>query len=262
MNKNTYKDYLASRVISFDKKLSEDIYDKVYYKTNEDLLDIYLDVDFYGKDVFSVMASADHVLTARYLDAKRVDAFDKNILTKYYFYLRIWSIKYDNRLYPNIYNSNSIRDLLIRVHPETQEEKKAYEFYLRHIKDDTIFEKLFYDIDAQPTGRTIYTKSEELEDCISSKIDFYNYDMFKETRHHKQYDIVLLSNILDWARHDQNKLENAALNLNRLVKKEGYILGSNLIERTKTEKEQEVGIMKQFFDLEDERSKAYLYKKK
>ena len=42
-----------------------------------------------GKEVLSVLASSDHVLTARYLEAKKVDAFDNNRFTLYYFYLRI-----------------------------------------------------------------------------------------------------------------------------------------------------------------------------
>jgi len=262
MDKQAYKDYLASRIISFDKKISAEEYDKVYYRTNEDLLDTYLDVDFYDKEVFSVMASADQVLTARYLDAKRVDAYDKNRLTKYYFYLRIWAIEYDNRLYPNVYSLDYLRNLLIRVHPKTKEERAAYDYYLKHIKAETDVERLFYEIDAQPQGRTLYTEASELSDCLSPKIDFYEYDMFKENSHPRQYDIVITSNILDWARHDKTKLKTAAYNLKRLTKKNGYILGSNLINKPPQEVREEIAIMQEYFDLEEVKSKSYVYRKK
>ena len=71
-------DYSASRKIVQNEKLNSNEYDKVYYMTNEDLVDVYSDMDFRGKDVLSVLASSDQVLTARFLDAKTVDAFDKN----------------------------------------------------------------------------------------------------------------------------------------------------------------------------------------
>ena len=92
MEKDIYtKDYLVSRLISMGKTV--DGYCKLYYQANENLVD-FLDVDFASKDVFSVLASSDQVLTARYLDAHKVDAFDFNRLTLNYFYLRIWSLQY------------------------------------------------------------------------------------------------------------------------------------------------------------------------
>ena len=107
MNHLLWKDYLASRVISFDKSTEDNEYGKIYYKCNEDLLNGCLDIDFAEKDVLSVVGSGDQILTARFLDAKRVDAFDKNRLTIYYFYLRLWSIKYENTLYPDILEDNN-----------------------------------------------------------------------------------------------------------------------------------------------------------
>ena len=99
---NLLKDYLASRVVADNKVLESDEYGKMYYRTNEDLVEAYLDTDFQGKEVLSVLASSDQVFTARVLEAKTVDAFDKNRLTLYYFYLRLWTLKYEKELYPHI----------------------------------------------------------------------------------------------------------------------------------------------------------------
>ena len=255
-------DYMGSRAITFGMKLKDQPYDKIYYRTNEDLVDTYLDVDFYDKDVLSVLASSDQVFTARLLDAKKVDAFDKNVLTKYYFYLRLWTIKYTDRLFPNIYDRNFIKELLIFVHPETIEERRAYDFFKEHLHDKTDFSQMFFIDEVQPIGKRLYEKPQELEDCLSPDLDFYEIDLFEKKEHPKSYDIVIISNILDWARHDKDKLENAAFNLNKYTRHGGYILGSNLIERSKEEKEEEQGIMKEYFDLEEERRKSYVYRKK
>ena len=105
MEKAALKDYLVSRLISFGKTV--DGYGKLFYQTNEDLMDQYLDIDFQNKDVLSVLASGDQVFTSRLLDAKRTDAFDFNRLAIYYFYLRIWAIDYRDELYPRIIDGDN-----------------------------------------------------------------------------------------------------------------------------------------------------------
>ena len=78
-NKNLFlKDYLVSRIISTGKEVKG--YGNIYYKANEDLIDLCLDVDFADKEVLSVLASGDQVFTSRLLDTKKTDAFDYNYL--------------------------------------------------------------------------------------------------------------------------------------------------------------------------------------
>ena len=198
------KDYLASRVICEDKKVNG--YDKVFYKTNEDLLDIYLDIDFYDKDVLSVQASGDQVLTARFLDAKNVDSFDINRLTLYYFYLRLWSIKYRDKLYPEVEDGNKwIRKLVSEVEPNSEMEKKALDFYKMHLKKNTNIENMFFAIEAQEEGKTLFTNAEELKDNLSPKIKFKEMDLFKKNKTNRKYDIALISNILEWAKNDDRE---------------------------------------------------------
>lgn len=160
------KDYLSSRIIAQNKMLNN--YGKIYYQTNEDLFSPFLEIDFRNKNVLSVLSSGDHVLTARCLGAHIVDAFDNNRLTLYYFYLRLWSIKYRKVLYPQILNDNEwLESLLKLVEPQNNLEQKALIFFKKHLEMKTHLENLFYDINAQPKGSTIYTKAEELKYSIN-----------------------------------------------------------------------------------------------
>ena len=224
------KDYLVSRVMSMGKVV--DGYSRLYYKANEDLVDQCLDVDFYHKDVLSVLASSDQVFTARYLEANTVDAFDFNRLTVYYYYLRIWSLKYKNELYPLVLDENNkwLATLLRLVKPSTKMEQKALEFFKNHVKEDTNFINLFYEVDKQPIGRTLY----------------------------KVYDILLISNILEWANGDKDKLQIAKDNLSRLLKKDGVVICSKLTNQSK-EVDQEKDIFSDSFTY-DEEHRIYIKK--
>ena len=246
------KDYLVSRVMSMGKVV--DGYSRLYYKANEDLVDQCLDVDFYHKDVLSVLASSDQVLTARYLEANTVDAFDFNRLTIYYFYLRIWSLKYRNELYPLVLRGNNkwLATLLRLVKPSTEMEQKALEFFKKHVKEGTNFINLFYEVDKQPIGRTLYTKPEELSDCLDSELSFHHLDLFKQFDLEKTYDILLISNILEWARGDKTKLQIAKDNLSRLLNKDGVVICSKLINQSNEVINQERDIFSDSFTYDEE----------
>lgn len=222
-----YKDYLVSRLISFGK--SVDGYNELYYKTNEDLVSMYESIDFKDKDVLSVLASSDQVFTSRLLGAKSVDSFDMNRLTIYYYYLRKWSIKYMGELYPNIFDNSWMKKLLSMVKPESKMEKIAKEFFMLHLNDDTIFERMFYDMERQPEGKTIYSSALELSSVVDMPLEFYSLNLFNGFGNNKKYDIVIISNILEWARGDKDKLLHARNLLSSLLKSNGKILCSDLI---------------------------------
>jgi len=72
--------------------------------------------------------------TARLLDAREVDSFDYNRLTLYYYYLRVWTIKYTNLLYPDILKNNRwLYKLLKMVKPTSEEELRALQFFKKHV---------------------------------------------------------------------------------------------------------------------------------
>lgn len=219
-----HSDYIISRGIAKNYKIEN--YDKIYYQTNEDLVHMYKKVDFNDKKVLTILGSSDQLFTARFLGAKDVESFDKNILTKYYYYLKMWSIKYRKCLYPNIFDKRWMYDLLKKVKPLNEEEKIAKIFFVRHLTDNTRLSSLFYNIDMQPEGSTIYKNGSELLEYTNDKLIFYNYDLFKDNNFQKKYDILIISNILDWARNDIQKLKKAKENIDKLLNDNAIVLCS------------------------------------
>lgn len=55
-----------------------------------------------------MLGSGDQAFHFLNRDAKSVDVFDINRLSIYYYYLRIWLIKYMNEFYPNDFNYDRI----------------------------------------------------------------------------------------------------------------------------------------------------------
>lgn len=251
------KDYLISRLITMGKKV--DGYDCVYYQTNEDLVDMYQTVDFTDKSVLSVLASGDQVLTSRMLGAKKVDAFDFNRLTLYYYYLRKWTILYAQSLYPDVTDLNWISALLDCVKPASKLEEKALSFFRKHVSHDSDLEKLFYDIYVQPTGKIMYFVSNQVAPYVKGDIDFTRIDMFEENDLQGNYDIIIMSNILDWSRNEYKKLTNACENIDKLLSEDGVVLCSRLVNR---ETDLEESIMSDYFKKQDYSSHEYVYRRK
>lgn len=265
MEKDIYfKDYLASRVIMDDKII--DGYDKVYYQINEDISDVLLGEDFTDKDVLSVLASADQYFMFKALDAKKVDSFDFNRLTMYYYFLRKWSIKYNNDVYPDIfYDDSYVENLLEKVEVSSDLEKKALDFFKRHVSNESDFSKLFYDVDAQPYGNTLFQNVRQLKKIVDSDFTFYNMDLFRNNRDliTKKYDYLYISNILDWAREDSSKITIAKDNLLSLLKDNGKVICSRLVNRSKSGVLSEREIFDENFQLyEFADGKNYMYIKK
>ena len=257
-----FKDYLASRIIMSGKNI--DGYDRVYYRINEDMVDEFLSIDFNDKEVLSVLASSDQVFMFRALDAKKVDTFDFNRLTMYYYFLRKWSIKYMNSLYP-VLDNNWISILLSKVEVTNKNEKRALLFFKEHLKNNSNFNNFFYDIDLQPEGASLFTSAKMANNFVDDDLTFFNLDLFKENSYliFNKYDYIYISNILDWARNDDKKIKNAKENLYSYLKDNGLIICSNLVNRDMSSFSNE----RKIFDCDFEfysfpNSRGYVYKKK
>lgn len=111
----------------YDGHNEDDNYNSIYFHSNEYLREIFDAVNVEGKDVLTVLGSGDQALYMYDRGAKSVDLYDKNSLTLYYYYLRVWTIKYLNEFYPELYFKNDfLKKLLKYVKPQTEEEMIVY----------------------------------------------------------------------------------------------------------------------------------------
>ena len=85
----------------------EDEYSHLFFQSNDRLTDLFPKLDVYGKNVLTVLGSGDQALYFYKMGANCVDLFDINKLTFFYYYLRIWIIKYLNKSYPDYFPDES-----------------------------------------------------------------------------------------------------------------------------------------------------------
>lgn len=207
-------------------KISHHTYARIYEKTNEHLNKILTRFDFADKDVLSVMGSSDHPFSAYYLGAKNVDTFDNEYLTYYYFYLRKWIILLHNRRM--FINFKLISECI--AHAEGEEEKNAAAFWkliLNNFSERDI-KGLFY-----PQSYEWDTPFDEDEKTLSNilkdkKANFHEWDLFKEINVDKQYEIIILSNMLEYLQYNDELMKVASQNLDNLLKPNGIIISINL----------------------------------
>lgn len=252
------KDYLSSCVVADGKCLEG--YSKIYFKTNENLVRVYKMANFQGKDVFTVLASSDQVFMAKNLGAKKVDSFDKNPLTIYYYYLRSWAIQYKNMLYPKPILDNGYQwldELLSMIQPKSKEESDALRFWKGHLNRLTNFDNLFFNDEV--IGNISFSSKDQIP---SSEMKFQVVDLFEENEFEEDYDIVVLSNIIEWAHGSKLNITCVRDNLERLLRQGGVALCSNIIYRSDDEKRREREIFDYSFQFIDCKNQGYVYQKR
>lgn len=204
---------------------------KVYFETNEDLDDIFKNVDFNNKDVLSVLSSSDQLFKLGFYNTKSIDTFDKNRLTYYYYYMRVWTIKYFGQLYPTGLITNDyfwIGGLLSSIIPESVEEKNALIFWKTLFDKHVDFSKMFI----RNRGKGL-NYSMNVDSCkIPDTLNFSHMNLFKKQKFDKKYDIAVISNILEWSNGDSRFLERLYENLDHLLKDDGVVLCSRMICNT------------------------------
>lgn len=206
---------------------------RIYPMTNENIFALYHDINFTGKDVLSVAGSGDQAFFAYLKGANKVDIFDKNKITIYYYYLRLWVMKYLDSFYMYPYPcSYIISKLLDKVDVERDDEVIAFDFWNKVLNsvDANFFDSLFYG------GATYFDMdydqiSELVEIHNNKKINFYNVDMATDVNLSKKYDIIVTSNIADWIRDFGGNMELYRDNLDKLLNVNGIVLCSNVLER-------------------------------
>jgi len=264
MERNVFRDYLGAKIVSNNVIL--DYYSKIYYQANENLIDIYLDMDFEDKDVLSVVSSSDQIYTPKLLGARRVDGFDRNRLTKYYYYLRRWAIIYNDDLYPYpLINGdrNYLAKLLNKVVVWSDKEKDAYEFWKSIYIQGVYIDNLFYD-DRVNVGKTLFEDNVKyLYDTCVEDLNYANCDLFSEVNGKRTYDYIMISNILEYCRGDKEKIKTVRDNLFKLLNKDGTVICSHLIRKPIGMDDKELEVFDEKFEFDDYgMNKGYVYKKR
>ena len=152
-----------------------------------------------NKDVLTVCASGDHAFYSINDGAKSVDLFDINCLTKYYYCLRIWAIKYLNDYSLNLSNFHEYACYLLKyVRPKNVLENDCYYFwklFLERVDKNNIFKLFNY---GRPDNEIDNLRN--LSKFIKKHdFSFFNIDISKSiSLMHKKYDVLLLSNIHEY----------------------------------------------------------------
>lgn len=203
-------------------------FDKIYFSSNENLKGICSNFNFYGKNILTVLSSGDQAFHLYNSGAQNIDFFDMNKFTLYYYYLRVWIIKYKREFYPPVSINNAyIIDILRLVEKNEDINTEAYNFWYNFVKyysdEPNAITTMFKE-------KPIFSNNiDDLDQIIESvscdNVAFYNYDIAGEKKINKKYDVVYISNIPQWCYH---RLEILTSNLIDLVNENGIIIRANL----------------------------------
>ena len=213
-----------------DKK--GDTFAYLYSRTNEDLKSLFEIIDVRDKNILSVLSSSDYLFSALFKEAGNIETFDINSITYRYYFLRKW-------LFQNGYVdagkicTQDIFKIISSIRTDNQCEKDSalfwkYFFNLSRCKKDHLYyyDNLFIDIAAK---KMIY--EDNLGD-VSSILDGYNLQ-FKHMNvcngfsSDKKYDVIFLSNIMDYNRNSKSRIEDIRDNLDDLLTDDGIIVMSH-----------------------------------
>lgn len=206
-------------------------YSGLYFCSNENLERLFSFVNVSGKDVLTVLGSSDQLFHSIYHGAKSVDTFDINKLTKYYYYLRRWTLLYCGMYYPPerwTRQYDFIVELLKLVECRSEEEKEAYDFwslYLQRTGRD-MCGNLFY---LNPCDHTVIGMDYLKRHVGEYTLNFQNEDFFGKMKSDKQYDVIFASNILEYSNGRASKIKQSVENLKSLLKDDGIVVCSHLI---------------------------------
>ena len=252
--------YDVERAIGVWFDLSSYNYRRVYPNTNENMKALFRNFNVEGKDVLCVLGSSDQVLSSFYLGANSVDSFDNNKLTFYYYYLRKWLITYLNEEYINeefFKNGRKLYKLISKIKVEDKDEETAKEFWLNYLsKNCRIDKKLF--IETRNKYDNLFKDDLSNLSKKIKRLGFYNYDLGYDFYLDKQYDILIISNIMECLRN-QFQICIAKENIERLLKKDGICVCSHLMEnKNDLNHKDEVGIMTMDELIEEDFNDYYL----
>lgn len=229
--RNVFMDVNAAcDIVSNDKNVVGSGYSKIFCSSNENLKELFKVISVEDKEVLSVLSSGDQYFYSYYNGAKNVDTFDRNYLTKHYYYIRKWNIKYLGKFYPDfqfLNNTTYIKELLKLVECSDMEEREAYLFWktyadrIQPLDNRKLFYSGFYN-------RGGITDMDKLEDIVDKKLVFFHGNIKNyPSSNNKRYDVIILSNILEYC--DSTSIESMRDRLYRLLNYGGIIVCSRIV---------------------------------
>lgn len=242
----------------------------LYSRTNEDLNSLFNLINVKDKDVLSVLSSSDYLFSLLYKGVCVIDTFDINAITYRYYFLRKWLIA-NGYLDAKSLSCKDIFKLISTISPKSSEEKDSilfwkYYFNLSRSRKDCLYyhDDLFIDINAK---KIIY--EDNLCD-VANLLDgyvlkFQHMNICNGYNSDKKYDVIFLSNIMDYNRNNKSKLNDICKNLNSLLNDDGIIVMSHFSFFSNFNLE--INIFSKYFDyipldIIDSGINYYIYKKK
>lgn len=219
------------------------IYQEVFFASNENLKKLFSYIDINDKDVLSVLGSGDQAFYFLDKGAKNIDIFDKNKLAIYYFYLRKWIIEKLSLFYPPIPMDRSfLKNIINMVDSKDEREKSAVEYWKKICLyygtwDFFEFFHCFEDCYRKNEITDIYNLKRRLE---SLSFDYYDIDITKDIDIDKKYDIIYTSNISEWIYMNNGDYKKFINNLYKNLRDDGLIISSHLYNSQLTFKEEKI----------------------
>lgn len=209
-------------------------YSKIYSKSNEDLITLFQNFSVKDKKVLTVLSSSDQYFMSYYMGAKSVDTFDLNCLTEYYYYLRKWLIEYKQEFYPNfgrLKKDNSwIEELLMLVEAKSERELAAYNYWQLYIKRTTKIDNNSIFIDDLGKYDLVINDFNRIKELVNEKrFSFIKEDISGNISKDKKYNVIILSNILEYSTFDMERLMRIRDNLFSILEDNGQIIASHLM---------------------------------
>lgn len=215
---------------SFDKSTL------IYKGTNENLKDIFNRYNVKDKDVLTVLASSDQALSFFYSGAKTIDTFDRSYLTLYYYYLRKWLILFKNEFYPSYkflsftgHGDIDLYRLVCNIKPNSEKEEEAKIFWKKFMEFNQYRANFLFE-DRYCEEEKPYTSINQIKAFYNKEITFNMFDISDRVNSNKKYDIIYLSNMLEYKEIEDNR-NTVRLNIENLLKDNGIAICTYKIKK-------------------------------
>ena len=230
---------IVAYVLALSKLEKKDASFYIYEQTNENLDCFFNFFNVRGKDVLTVLASSDQLFSCYYNGAKSIDTFDKSMVTLYYYYLRKWLITYKNKLYPSYHffydGDKDLYNLVCSIEPSNIDEAEAkfFCFFYMELHDYKTDKYLFHFASYSQPKPYEYSLS-SIKGIFKERLPFSCRNIFHQFDMGKKYQVLLLSNMLEYAETDW-QLENARKNIESLLVDDGMAICTSMIYSSDSE---------------------------